>query len=53
MINLINNEIHKFLMSNKLQLNTASYPSYHAIQQSFRGKNYNNIKEMLNSILPR
>ena len=38
MINLINNEKHEFHMSYKLQLNTASYPSFHAIQQSFRGK---------------
>ena len=39
MINLINNERHEFHMSDKLLLNSASYPSIHAIQQSFRGEN--------------
>ena len=38
MINLISKEQHKFYISDKLQLNTASYPSFHAIQQSFREK---------------
>ena len=38
MINLISKEQHEFHISDKLQLNTASYPSLQAIQQSFRGK---------------
>ena len=39
MINLIYNEKHEFHMSDKLLLNTASYLSFHAIKQSFRGEN--------------
>ena len=39
MINLISKEQHEFYISDKLQLNTASYPSLQAIQQSFREEN--------------
>ena len=38
MINLISKEQHEFYISDKLQLNTASYQSLQAIQQSFREK---------------
>ena len=39
MINLISKEQHEFYISDKLQLNTASYLSFHSIKQLFSEEN--------------
>ena len=39
MINLISKEQHEFHKCDKLQLNTAYYPSLQTIQQSFSEEN--------------